>query len=97
MKKSAVSRQARTSNPRSSTGLGTIGGGNHFAEIQVVERSFRRWWVQGDWLGQTATRDAHSQRFARFGESILRKPRDEHFGEAVEAFFVRRAGISARS
>ena len=47
--------------------LGTIGGGNHFAEIQVVEKNPRCRRVQGDWLGQAATRDAHSQRFARLG------------------------------
>ena len=47
--------------------LGTIGGGNHFAELQAVEESPRRQRVQETRPRQAATRRAGSQRFAWIG------------------------------
>ena len=49
------------------TALGTIGGGNHFAEVQAVEKVLRYCGVQAHGHRQAATRRARSQRLARFG------------------------------
>jgi release factor H-coupled RctB family protein len=65
--------------------LGTIGGGNHFAEIQVVEKvldsgAFKKL----DLAKQQLVMLVHSGSRG-LGESILRSHVDQHFGEAVEA------------
>ena len=65
--------------------LGTIGGGNHFAEIQVVEKV-----LDGDAFKMTGLAKQQLVMLIHsgsrgLGESILRKHVDQHFGEAVEA------------
>ena len=67
------------------TALGTLGGGNHFAEIQVIEKVHD--------AGAFRTLDLGKQQLVilvhsgsrGLGESILRAHVDQHFGEAVEA------------
>ena len=64
--------------------LGTIGGGNHFAEIQVVEKV-----LDGDAFKMTGLAKQQLVMLIHsgsrgLGESILRKHVDQHLGEAVE-------------
>jgi release factor H-coupled RctB family protein len=65
--------------------LGTIGGGNHFAEIQVVDKvldadAFKKL----DLAKQQLVMLVHSGSRG-LGESILRSHADQYFGEAVAA------------
>jgi release factor H-coupled RctB family protein len=65
--------------------LGTIGGGNHFAEIQVVEKVLDLGAFKATGLAkQQLVLLVHSGSRG-LGESILRNHVDQHFGEAVEA------------
>jgi release factor H-coupled RctB family protein len=64
--------------------LGTIGGGNHFAEIQVVEKVFNAGGFKAIGLAKQQLVMLIHSGSRGFGESILRKHVDEHFGEAVE-------------
>ena len=68
--------------------LGTIGGGNHFAEIQVVEKVFDAGGFKAIGLAKQQLVMLIHSGSRGFGESILRKHVDEHFGEAVEAVSV---------
>jgi release factor H-coupled RctB family protein len=64
--------------------LGTIGGGNHFAEVQVVEKVFdAAAFKKLDLAKQQLVILVHSGSRG-LGESILRKHVDQHFGAAVE-------------
>src|SRR5262245_281818 len=65
--------------------MGTIGGGNHFAELQAVEKvldaaEFRRLGVGKHQLLVLVHGGSRG-----LGESILRAHVDQHFGEGVEA------------
>jgi len=67
------------------TALGTIGGGNHFAELQVVEevldnREFRKLGVGRQQLVVLVHSGSRG-----LGESILREHVDQHFGAGVDA------------
>ena len=65
--------------------LGTIGGGNHFAEIQVVEKVLDLGAFKATGLAkQQLVMLVHSGSRG-LGESILRNHVDQHFGGAVEA------------
>ena len=65
--------------------MGTIGGGNHFAEIQVVEKVLDADAFKATGLAkQQLVLLVHSGSRG-LGESILRKHVDQHFGEAVDA------------
>ena len=65
--------------------LGTIGGGNHFAEIQVVEKIINASAFKALSLAkQQLVMLVHSGSRG-LGESILRAHVDQHFAEAVEA------------
>lgn len=65
--------------------LGTIGGGNHFAEIQVIEKIMdANAFAALDWGKQQLVMLVHSGSRG-LGESILRTHVDQHCGEAVEA------------
>ena len=65
--------------------LGTIGGGNHFAEIQVVEKVLDADAFKMTGLAKQQLVMLIHSGSRGLGESILRKHVDEHFGEAVEA------------
>jgi len=65
--------------------LGTIGGGNHFAEVQVVEKvldsgAFKKLGLAKQQLVMLVHSGSRG-----LGESILRSHVDQHFGEAVQA------------
>lgn len=65
--------------------LGTIGGGNHFAELQAVEKVLDADEFKKLDLGkQQLVMLVHSGSRG-LGESILRAHVDQHFGEGVEA------------
>lgn len=65
--------------------LGTIGGGNHFAELQTVERVLDAGAFKQLGLGkQQLVLLVHSGSRS-LGESILRTHVDQHFGNGVEA------------
>ena len=66
--------------------LGTIGGGNHFAEIASGRKSLRRRRVQEawTWARNSSSMLVHSGSRG-LGESILRGHVDQHFGNGVEA------------
>ncbi len=65
--------------------LGTIGGGNHFAEVQVVEKVLDSdAFMKLDLAKQQLVMLVHSGSRG-LGESILRSHVDQHFGEGVEA------------
>ena len=65
--------------------LGTIGGGNHFAEIQVVEKVLDLGAFKATGLAkQQLVMLVHSGSRG-LGKSILRNHVDQHFGGAVEA------------
>lgn len=65
--------------------LGTIGGGNHFAEIQVVEKVLDAGVFKTTGLAKQQLVMLIHSGSRGLGESILRKHVDEYFGEAVEA------------
>jgi release factor H-coupled RctB family protein len=65
--------------------LGTIGGGNHFAEIQVVEKVLDADAFKMTGLAKQQLVMLIHSGSRGLGESILRKHVDQHFGEAVEA------------
>jgi release factor H-coupled RctB family protein len=65
--------------------LGTIGGGNHFAEIQVVEKVVDADAFKATGLAKQQLVMLIHSGSRGLGASILRKHVDEHFGEAVEA------------
>jgi release factor H-coupled RctB family protein len=65
--------------------LGTIGGGNHFAELQAVEeildaRAFRKFGLGKQQLVVLVHSGSRG-----LGESILRAHVEQHFGDGVEA------------
>jgi release factor H-coupled RctB family protein len=67
------------------TALGTIGGGNHFAELQAVEKihdaeAFKKLNVGKEQLVVLVHSGSRG-----LGEAILRAHVDQHFGEGVEA------------
>ena len=67
------------------TALGTIGGGNHFAELQKVEtvfsaREFRLSGIAKDRLLMLVHSGSRG-----LGESVLRAYEGQHFGDAIEA------------
>ena len=67
------------------TALGTIGGGNHFAELQAVEeihdaREFRKLGIGRQQLVVLVHSGSRG-----LGESILRAHVEQHFGDGVEA------------
>ena len=67
------------------TALGTIGDGNHFAELQAVEEVFNTRQFRKLGLGlQQLVGLVHSGSRG-LGESILRDYAEQHFGEGVEA------------
>ena len=65
--------------------LGTIGGGNHFAEIQVVEKVLGADAFKVTGLAKQQLVMLIHSGSRGLGESILRAHVDQHFGEAVEA------------
>jgi release factor H-coupled RctB family protein len=65
--------------------LGTIGGGNHFAEIQVVEKVLDADAFKTTGLAKQQLVMLIHSGSRGLGESILRKHVDQYFGEAVEA------------
>lgn len=82
--------------------LGTIGGGNHFAELQTVEevfntREFRKLAVGRQQLVMLVHSGSRG-----LGESVLREHVDQHFGEGVDgdsfaaAEYLRGHGLAVR-
>ncbi|MBE0542417.1 MAG: RNA ligase RtcB family protein [Verrucomicrobia bacterium] len=65
--------------------LGTIGGGNHFAELQVVEKVLDADEFKKLDLGKQQLVVLVHSGSRGLGESILRAHVNEHFGEDVEA------------
>jgi len=65
--------------------LGTIGGGNHFAEIQAVEKVLDADAFKATGLAKQQLVMLIHSGSRGLGESVLRKHVDEHFGEAVDA------------
>ena len=65
--------------------LGTIGGGNHFAELQTVERVFEADEFKKLGLGKPQLVVLVHSGSLGLGESILRAHVDQHFGNGVEA------------
>jgi release factor H-coupled RctB family protein len=65
--------------------LGSIGGGNHFAEIQVVEKVLDPGGFKATGLAKKQLVMLIHSGSRGLGESILRKHVEEHFGECVEA------------
>lgn len=65
--------------------LGTIGGGNHFAELQAVEKVLDSDEFKKLDLGKQQLVVLVHSGSRVLGESILRAHVDQHFGEAVEA------------
>jgi release factor H-coupled RctB family protein len=66
------------------TALGTIGGGNHFAEIQVTEHVYDARAFRSLDLGKQQLVILVHSGSRGLGEFILRAHVDQHFGEAVE-------------
>ena len=65
--------------------LGSIGGGNHFAELQAVEEVFDADAFKKLDIGKQQLVVLVHSGSRGLGESILRAPVDQHFGEGVEA------------
>ena len=65
--------------------LGTIGGGNHFAEVQTVEQVLDVAAFKKLGLGKQQLVVLVHSGSRGLGESILRAHVDQHFGEGVEA------------
>ncbi|MCC6822709.1 MAG: RNA ligase RtcB family protein [Verrucomicrobia subdivision 3 bacterium] len=65
--------------------LGTIGGGNHFAELQTVEQVLDVAAFKKLGLGKQQLVVLVHSGSRGLGESILRAHVDQHFGEGVEA------------
>ena len=65
--------------------LGTIGGGNHFAELQTVERVIEADEFKKLGLGKQQLVVLVHSGSRGLGESILRAHVDHHFGNGVEA------------
>jgi release factor H-coupled RctB family protein len=65
--------------------LGTIGGGNHFAELQTVENVLDAGEFKNLDLGKQQLVVLVHSGSRGLGESILRAHADQHFGEGVEA------------
>jgi release factor H-coupled RctB family protein len=65
--------------------LGTIGGGNHFAELQAVEEIFDRSEFTKLGLGKQQLVVLVHSGSRGLGESVLREHVNEHFGSGVEA------------
>jgi release factor H-coupled RctB family protein len=65
--------------------LGTIGGGNHFAEFQTVEKVFDSDEFKKLGLGKQQLVVLVHSGSRGLGESILREHVDKHFGEGIEA------------
>jgi len=65
--------------------LGTIGGGNHFAELQAVEKILDADEFKKLDLGKQQLAVLVHSGSRGLGESILRAHVDQHFGEGVEA------------
>ena len=65
--------------------LGTIGGGNHFAELQAVEEVLDASAFQKLGLGKQQLVVLVHSGSRGLGESILRAHVDQHFGDGVEA------------
>jgi release factor H-coupled RctB family protein len=65
--------------------LGTIGGGNHFAELQAVEKVLDADEFKKLDLGKQQLVVLVHSGSRGLGESILRAHVDQHFGEGVEA------------
>jgi release factor H-coupled RctB family protein len=65
--------------------LGTIGGGNHFAELQAVEKVLDADAFKKLDLGKQQLVVLVHSGSRGLGESILRAHVDQHFGEGVEA------------
>jgi release factor H-coupled RctB family protein len=67
------------------TGMGTIGGGNHFAELQAVEKILDAEAFKKLNLGKEQLVVLVHSGSRALGESILRAHVDQRFGEGVEA------------
>ena len=67
------------------SGLGTIGGGNHFAELQAVEKVLDTDEFKKLDLGKHQLVVLVHSGSRGLGESILRAHVDQHFGDGVEA------------
>jgi len=65
--------------------LGTIGGGNHFAELQMVEKVLEADEFKRLGLGKQQLVVLVHSGSRGLGESILRAHVDQHFGNGVEA------------
>jgi len=65
--------------------LGTIGGGNHFAELQMVEKVLEADEFKKLGLGKQQLVVLVHSGSRGLGESILRAHLDQHFGNGVEA------------
>ena len=65
--------------------LGTIGGGNHFAELQAVEEVLDAGAFRKLGLGKQQLVVLVHSGSRGLGESILRAHVDQHFGDGVEA------------
>jgi release factor H-coupled RctB family protein len=65
--------------------LGTIGGGNHFAELQTVEEILDAGAFRKVGLGKQQLVVLVHSGSRGLGESILRAHVDQHFGDGVEA------------
>ena len=65
--------------------LGTIGGGNHFAELQAVEKVFDAAAFKTLGLGKQQLVVLVHSGSRGLGKSILRPHVDQHFGNGVEA------------
>lgn len=65
--------------------LGTIGGGNHFAELQVVEQVLDVAAFKNLGLGKQQLVALVHSGSRGLGETVLRTHVDEHFGNGVEA------------
>lgn len=64
--------------------LGTIGGGNHFAEVQTVEQVFNADGFKKLGLGKQQLVVLVHSGSRGLGESVLRAHVDQHFGKGVE-------------
>jgi release factor H-coupled RctB family protein len=65
--------------------LGTIGGGNHFAEVQAVEQIFNASALRKLGLGKNQLVVLIHSGSRGMGETILSTYVDQHFGKGVEA------------
>ena len=65
--------------------LGTIGGGNHFAELQAVEKVYDALALKQLDIGRQQLVVLVHSGSRGLGESVLRAHVDQHFGEGVEA------------